>query len=447
VARRKKREPEVADIVSATHDGRGIAAVDGKKVFVAGALPGENVRFIRRKRRRNFDEAELLEVIQASPSRIEPRCEVFGACGGCSLQHQSVDDQRRLKQQTLADNLARIGEVEPAQWLAPVIAGEAGEWNYRRRARLAVKDVAGKNRVLVGFREAHAPFVCDMHRCEVLAEPVASLLDPLSELIASLSIRQRCPQIEVAIGDNVTTLIFRMLDPPNDDDEKALAAFAAAHDLQVCIQSGGLDSVRPVAGSELDTLHYALSEFDVTIQFEPTDFVQINAEVNRAMVSAAIAQLQIEPSHRVLDLFCGIGNFSLPIARHAGHVLGIEGEQRQVERARANAKRNGLDNCEFEVLDLALEQDVAGSGRRHAWYEREWDRILIDPARSGAAEVVVKLSASSVPRVVYVSCHPGTLARDAKTLVQAGGYKLESAGIIDMFPHTAHVESMAVFSS
>ncbi len=436
-----RREPEVAAIVSTSHDGRGIADVAGKKVFVAGALEGEEVRFLRRKIRRKFDEAELLEVLQPSPSRIDARCEAFGRCGGCSLQHITQDQQRELKEQTLRDNLQRIGGVEPDRWLEPIYeTGEEGGWHYRRRARLAVKHVHGKGRVLVGFRERHAPFVADMHRCEVLADPVGDLIDPLAMLIDGLSIRSRLPQIEVGIADNAVELIFRVLDPPSEADCVALGEFAQQHDVRVSLQSGGLDSVtalypNPVAGP----LFYELPEFDVRIEFESTDFVQVNGPVNQLMVTAAVELLQLQPQHRVLDLFCGIGNFTLPLARRATAVLGIEGEQRLVKRAQDNAILNELDNVEFLKADLF---EIQGN---ETWLRDGCDRLLLDPARSGALEVIQQIDTLAPERIVYVSCHPGTLARDAAELTGAGKYRLIAAGIIDMFPHTAHVESIAVF--
>jgi len=438
MARKKQRQPETATIESATHDGRGIAAVSGKKVFVAGALPGETVEFIRRKSRRNFDEAELLAVIEPSADRIEAKCEAFGRCGGCSLQHVSEDYQRSIKEQTLRDNLQRIGKVEPEVWLQPMTGPV---WNYRRRARLAVKDVPAKGRVLVGFRERHAPFITDMHRCEVLTSPVDGMLDSLSELVAKLSIRARLPQIEVAAAENALALVFRVLDEPSDADREHLIAFGSANDCRIYLQPGGLDSLQLIQpDNEVESLYYTLPEFDITVDFEPVDFVQVNSEINRRMVHFAIEQLQPGPDDRVLDLFCGIGNFSLPLARRSGTVLGIEGEKTLVARASDNARKNGLDNVEFRVADLSK---IDGS---EAWVKAGWDRVLLDPARSGAAEVVARMKLLAPERIVYVSCHPGTLARDAGTLVHEQGYKLESAGIIDMFPHTAHVESIAVFT-
>jgi 23S rRNA (uracil1939-C5)-methyltransferase len=438
MARKKRWEPETALIESATHDGRGIAAVSGKKVFVAGALPGETVEFIRRKSKRSFDEAELLEVKEASDDRIVAKCDAFGRCGGCSLQHVSEDYQREIKAQTLKDNLERIGRVSPDTWLEPMTGPV---WGYRRRARLAVKDVPAKGRVLVGFRERHAPFITDMHRCEVLSEPVGGMIDDLSDLVAKLSIRARLPQIEIAIADNARAMVFRVLDPPNDEDKAHLIAFGEANDCRIYLQPGGLDSLELIEPVRIDEpLFYTLPDFDIRIDFEPVDFVQVNSDINRRMVKFAIEQLQAGPEDRVLDLYCGIGNFSLPLARRSGNVLGIEGEKTLVARAAENAKKNDLSNVEFRVADLSK---IDGT---EPWVKADWDRVLIDPARSGAAEVVSRMKLLNPQRIVYVSCHPGTLARDAGTLVHDQGYRLESAGIVDMFPHTAHVESIAVFT-
>ena len=432
----RRKEPETAAIASVTHDGRGIADVPGKKVFVAGALAGETVSFIRRKRRRNFDEAELLDIIDASPDRVDARCDVYGRCGGCSLQHVSIDQQRAIKSQALRDNLERIGKVEPQQWLGPLTGHD---WNYRRRARLAVKDVQAKGRVLVGFRERHAPFITDMRRCEVLASPVDGMIEALSELIGELSIRARLPQIEVAVAENAVALVFRVLDPPSDADKASFRQFADAHGVRVYLQTGGLDSVSLLHPfDDQEPLYYTLPEYEVRIEFEPVDFVQINGEINQDMVASAIELLEPGPADRVLDLFCGIGNFSLPLARRSGYVLGIEGEPTLVGRAGNNALRNGIKNADFRQADLAA---IDGS---ESWLKEGWDRLLLDPARSGAAAVVGHIDKIDPSRIVYVSCHPGTLARDAGTLVNDAGYTLEAAGIIDMFPHTAHVESIAV---
>ncbi len=434
---RRRREPETARINAVTHDGRGIAAVTGKKVFVAGALEGEEVRFVRRKSRRNFDEAELLEILEASPDRIAARCEAYGRCGGCVMQHMSDEQQRAIKFQTLKDNLERIGKVAPEQWLEPIVAPA---WHYRRRARLGVKDVPGKGRVLVGFRERHAPFITDMHRCEVLAKPVDGMIDLLSDLIGGLSIRARLPQIEVAVAQNAVALVFRVLDAPTDADKELLRQFGAAHEVRIYLQPGGLDSIELLNGAELEALYYTLPAFDVRIEFDPVGFVQVNSDINEQMVARAIELLGPEADDRVLDLYCGIGNFSLPLARGCRDVLGVEGDAMLVASASHNAALNQISNASFRTADLSKIDGTEG------WMREGWDCVLLDPARSGAAEVVQHMQVIGARRIVYVSCHPGTLARDAGSLVTEHGYRLESAGIIDMFPHTAHVESIAVFS-
>jgi len=435
---RRRREPETARINAVTHDGRGIAAVSGKKVFVSGALAGEEVRFLRRKSRRKFDEAELLEVLEQSADRIEPRCDAFGRCGGCALQHVSEQQQQAIKFQTLKDNLERIGKVTPDAWLPP-ITGPG--WHYRRRARLGVKDVPGKGRVLVGFRERHAPYITDMHRCEVLAEPVGGMIDALSTLIGSLSIRARLPQIEVAVAENAVAFVFRVLDPPTDEDRVLLRQFGEANDVRIYLQPAGLDSVKLLyPDAPVEALYYSLPEFDVRIEFSPVGFVQVNSDINEKMVGHAIELLALEPDDRVLDLYCGLGNFSLPLARRCREVLGVEGDEMLVEAAAGNAALNDLQNATFRKADLSK---VDGS---EAWLRGGWDKLLLDPSRSGAAEVMQLMPVIGAQRIVYVSCHPGTLARDAGSLVNEHGYRLEAAGIIDMFPHTAHAESIAVFS-
>jgi 23S rRNA (uracil1939-C5)-methyltransferase len=435
--RRRRHEPESARIESSTHDGRGIVTVDGKKVFVAGALPGEEVRFQRRKMRRNFDEAELLEVLAVSPDRIEAHCEAYGRCGGCSMQHISAEQQRDIKAQTLRDNLERIGHVTPETWLEPMLGPT---WNYRRRARLAVKNVHAKGRVLVGFRERHAPFITDMHRCEVLAVPVDGMIDSLSELIGQLSISARLPQVEVAVADNAVALVFRVLDAPNEDDKALLRQFGADNDVRIYLQPRGLDSVALLFPDEaVEPLHYELPEFDIRIEFDAVGFVQVNAEINRRMVGRAVELLNPGAEDRVLDLYCGIGNFSLPLARRCGTLLGVEGDAMLVAAATGNAVLNGVDNATFRQADLSAIDGTEG------WLREGWDLLLLDPARSGAQEIVTHIDTIGPRRIVYVSCHPGTLARDAGILVNEKGYRCEAAGIIDMFPQTAHVESIAVF--
>jgi 23S rRNA (uracil1939-C5)-methyltransferase len=418
-----------------SHDGRGVAHIEGKTVFVADALPGERVRARLTRRHRHFDEARAEEILQASPDRVEPRCPHYGVCGGCVLQHLAGGAQVTAKQNVLAQNFARIGHIEPVRWLAPLTADS---WGYRRRARLSVKHVAKKGRTLVGFRERDPRFVADLAHCDVLDPALGERLDALGAMLNTLDAAASIPQIEFAAGDAARVLVFRHLQPLSEADRAKLAAFGREHDLGVMLQPGGTDSVQPLWPEHVD-LRYGLPEFDLDLSFRPLDFVQVNARLNRRMIDHALALLAPGPEDRVLDLFCGLGNFSLPIARRAGWVCGVEGDAGLIERARANAAANGVANAEFHLGDLAGE--VRGS----AWARAAWDLLLLDPPRSGADELLKQLPGKSVRRAVYVSCHPGSLARDAGTLVREHGFRLEAAGVMDMFPHTAHVESIALF--
>jgi 23S rRNA (uracil1939-C5)-methyltransferase len=437
--RRRKpawREPETVHIESLSHDGRGVTHVEGKAVFVPRALPGEDVRIQRRRRHRRHDDAALIEVLSASPQRVSPPCEYFDICGGCSLQHLAPADQIAAKERVLLENLRRIGRVAPAEVLAP-LSGDA--WHNRRRARLAVRWVRAKGRVLVGFRERLKPVVADMHRCEILAHPVDALLDPLSALIGGLTVRERVPQIEVAVGEACTVLVLRHLDPVTADDLDRLRRFEAAHGVQLCLQPGNAESIVDLAGGPAPVLHYTLPDFDVRLAFLPSDFVQINAALNRAMVTRAVALLAPAPQETVLDLFAGLGNFTLPLARRAGRVVAVEGDAGLVTRLRANAAANALDNVEAHVADLS------GDVSDLPWAKGGADALLLDPSRAGADGVLPMVDRWRPSRICYVSCHPGTLARDAEHLVHRHGYRLTKAGVMDMFPHTAHVESIALF--
>ena len=416
-------------------DGRGVARVDGKTTFIHGALPGEQVRFRYLNRRRSHDEGQVVSVLRAAPERVEPRCMQYGVCGGCSLQHLEPGAQIAAKQGLLLDKLRQIGRVEPQTVLAPLV--NDSPWGYRRKARLGVKDVPRKGKVLVGFRERGSSFVADVERCHVLHPRVGELLPQLGALIGSLGISRRLPQIEVAMDDTRCVLILRILEPLSAQDERLLAEFEAQHGLVVYLQPGGPETVRPLSAA-LD-LAYRLPDFDVTLGFLPGDFTQVNSGLNRQMVARAVELLQPQPGERVLDLFCGVGNFTLPLARRAAQVVGVEGDRGLVERARANAARNGLGNAAFHTADLYGELTA------EAWMNQTFDKALLDPPRSGALQVLPLLPRRGVRRIVYVSCYPGTLARDAGELVNAHGYRLSSAGVMDMFPHTAHVESIALF--
>lgn len=432
---RVPRELVEAEITALSPEGRGVAHVEGEAVFIHNALPGERVNFRYLRRRRGIGEGEAVEILQSSPDRITPTCPHFNICGGCSLQHISSAQQRQHKGEVLSDQLERIGRVAPEEWLPP-LSGDA--WGYRRKARLGVKLVPKKGGVLVGFRERSSSFIADLESCQVLDPRVGQKLPELAALIEGLSVVRQLPQIEVAIGDESAGLVFRHLAPLTQADQEALAAFGKEHDFLIYLQPGNENTVH-LLWPEQGELSYRLPEFDVDVVFRPTDFTQVNADINRLMVSRAIELLDPQPQESVLDLFCGLGNFTLPLARRAGRVVGVEGAAGLVARAEENARRNGLDNCEFHVADLS--RDV----RDLPWMQHHYDKLLLDPARSGAAELIPQIAQLAASRIVYVSCNPATLARDAGMLVNEHGYRLRSAGIIDMFPHTAHVESIAVF--
>lgn len=437
-SRRRKPLPEPAAeirIESLSHDGRGVARIEGKTVFVDGGLPGEVVDIEYTASRRRFDEARVTTVREASPDRVEPRCPHFGLCGGCSLQHLDTGAQILAKQQVLIDNLQHIGSVQPKDILPPV-TGPA--WGYRTKARLGVKHVLKKGRVLVGFREKRSPYVADLSRCEVLDPAVGERIDALATLVEQLDAKARIPQIEVAVTADVTALVFRHLDPLSAADQSLLRHFAEENDIHVYLQPAGPDSVQ-LLWPEDSVLAYRIDNEDIEIRFRPTDFTQVNTDINRQMIARVIRMLEPRDDDSVLDLFCGLGNFTLPLARHAGSVTGVEGEGGLVERARENARSNGIGNAEFFVANLAT--DMTGA----TWAGRNYTKLLLDPPRSGAAEALPMVGNIAPERIVYVSCHPGSLARDAGTLVHELGYTLVSAGVMDMFPHTGHVESIALF--
>ncbi len=428
--------PEVSTIEDLSHEGRGVTHSSGKVVFVEDVLPGERVEWRRTRRGPNFDEARPVQVLEASPDRVQPHCVHFGVCGGCALQHLSPERQIEFKQRQLLDGLTRIGRVTPQKILPPL---QADSWHYRRRARLAARWVPKKERVVVGFKERATSYIADLQRCEILRAPVDQLIPALSRLFTSMSIRNRLPQVEVAVADNAVALVIRTLEPLTETDLQDLHAFEREHSVNIYLQPGGYETVAPLR-SDVPALVYRLPQFDVSLEFQPTDFVQVNGALNELMIDRVMQLLEPTPTETVLDLFCGLGNFSLPLARKAQHVVGVEGEAGLVARARANALRNGLANAEFFTGNLA-----APDLNLEPWARRRYDKILLDPPRAGAQEVLPVMAASGAKRVVYVSCHPGTLARDAGILVHEHGYQLAAAGVMDMFPHTAHVESVAVF--
>jgi 23S rRNA (uracil1939-C5)-methyltransferase len=375
---------------------------------------------------------------QAGAAEITPYCAHFDVCGGCALQHLDSDAQLELKQARLRDSFTRLGQVAPARWLAPIASPP---WGYRRRARLGARYVRQKGRALIGFRERRSNRVAELARCEVLAPPVDGLIVPLSDLVTQLSIRERLPQIEVAVADDVVALVLRVLDPPTAADLASLRAFELAHGVRFYLQSGGIDSTR-VLTEPAPRLYYTLPEAALSIEFLPTDFIQVNAAVNRALVSAASELLQLTPDSCVLDLYCGLGNFSLALARHAGSVVGVEGDAGLVQRAQHNAQRNGILNAQFVRADLAAPPAADGA----AWLARRYSHVLLDPPRAGALAMLPHVARLAPERLLYVACDPDSLARDVGLLVHQHGFELLAAGVVDMFPHTAHLESLALLA-
>jgi 23S rRNA (uracil1939-C5)-methyltransferase len=428
----------IVDILSLDHEGHGVARIDGKVTFVDDALAGERAEISVYRRHAKYDSANAVAILKPSAQRTTPRCPYFGRCGGCSMQHLEVSAQVAAKQRVLEENLARIGKVSPDVVMRPLYGPS---WAYRSRARLSSRFVEKKGSVMVGFREKRSSFVVDMKSCEILTADVSRLIQPLRELIVQLSNAARIPQVEVAVGEHITVLVFRLLEPWSVDDEIKVRNFADQHHVQVWEQKKGPDTVRPFWPDIAPELSYSLPEFGLIMPFRPTDFTQVNTALNRALVSRAIRLLQPKTGERIADLFCGLGNFSLPIATSGAEVLGIEGSKELVERARENALRNNVPNAHFAVDNLFEMTPEKFSALGH------FDKLLIDPPRSGAIEVVNSLPPEGAPhRIVYVSCDAATLARDAEVLCHVKGYRLEAAGVANMFPHTAHVESIALFT-
>lgn len=433
----KKPEQKLhqAEVTALSSEGRGVARIDNKAVFIDGALPGDTVSFRYTKRKRHYDEGVMDEVVEPSQWRVGPVCHHFTLCGGCRLQHLDGGEQIRIKQTQLLEDLTRIGGVTPAQVLPPVTAGQ---WGYRRKARLGVRYVIKKGRLLVGFRERQGRYIADLSRCEVLHPAVGMRLQALQTLIAGLKAYEHIPQVEIAVGDDRAALVFRHLQPLDEEDLDRLRQFGQWYSMAVYLQPGGVDSVTPLWPEE-PPLSYRLPSHDVEIRFLPTDFIQVNADINRHLVDLVMQLFDPQPGEHVLDLFCGVGNFTLPMARAFHHVTGVEGDAGLVQRARDNAAHNGISNVTFHTWDL---NTAAG---RQPWWPEAVDKILIDPPRTGAREALAALAALNPSRIVYVSCNPATLARDADILVHQHGYRLSHVAAVDMFPHTAHVEGVGVF--
>ncbi len=438
VRRRKRKLMEQAievTIEDLSHDGRGITRIDGKVMFVSGALPDEKVIVKHTGGNKNFEEGIVLEVIKASPDRVEPKCQFYSICNGCSMMHLAPSKQIAFKQNTLKQNLLKMAKIEPPTWLDVL---QADSWHYRRRARLSVRWVIAKDKVLVGFREKNGRYVADMDYCEVLQQPLDSLLKPLAKMIESLLIKQHIAQIEASIADNDVALIIRHLKPIQQKDETILLDFAKKHAVRIFLQSKGPKTIVELTKNN-SALYFDMPDYAVRMEFLPSDFIQVNAKMNQKMIAQALELLDISENDTVLDLFCGLGNFTLPLAKSVKKVIGIEGEESLVQRAKHNAKINKLDNVRFYTADLR---------KNHAdsdWFKQDFTKILIDPPRSGAWEVLPLIAASSAATLLYVSCHPASLARDTDRLVNEFGFKLIKAGVMDMFPHTSHVESIALF--
>jgi len=425
-------------IESLDHEGRGIAHADGKVIFIEGALTGERVTYSSYRKKNNYEQAKVEQVLKTSFMRVQPKCPVFGVCGGCSMQHLDPRAQVAVKQRVLEDNLQRIGKVKP-EVILPPIYGQP--WAYRQRARLSVRHVLKKEKTLVGFREQNGKYVADMQHCEILTPKIANLLPLLGELNEKFTRRDILPQIEVAVGEHVDVLVLRILDALTPSDEALIREFADQHQVQFWTQTKGPETVIPFYPLDAPSLSYSLPEFAITMPFAPTEFTQVNSDMNRLMVSRAMRLLDPQPGERIADFFCGLGNFTLPIARSGAQVLGIEGSDALVRRAKQNAEYNGLSgNASFQMMNLFEMDEVTlvKAGR--------FDKWLVDPPRDGAIELMKSISDTTAPkRIVYVSCSPSTLARDSEVLVHAKGYALKAAGVMNMFPQTSHVESIAVF--
>ncbi len=433
---RLPREPIELTMTDLSHDGRGIARHQDKVVFVQNALPGETVMAVLNRRTRHFDEASAQSVDNPSLDRVDPACEFYDRCNGCTMMHVSDARQIEFKFNTLKSNLEKMADLQPKQWL-PHLSDR--HWHYRRRARLSVKWVAGKEKVLVGFREKNGRFVADMDYCLVLEKPLADLIKPLQELIYSMSIRMHIPQVECALSDQQPALIMRHMRPLSDEDKQLLNDFADHHDIQLFLQSKGPDTVTPIR-PDYPPLFFDVPGFDLRYEFLPNDFIQVNQVMNEKMIERVISVMDLSPDARVLDLFCGLGNFTLPIARHSQNVIGVEGDEQLVARARQNADLNGLSHVSFFTADLTKDHSQSD------WLQQDYSHVLIDPPRSGAWDILPLIAKTSAKTLVYVSCHPASLARDSQRLVHDLGFTMQSAGVMDMFPHTSHVESMAVFT-
>lgn len=434
--RRVSREIVTTSVDKLSHEGRGIAYINGKITFIAGALPGEEVSFRYQQKRARMDEGNCVDVIKASPLRVQALCKHFGECGGCSLQHLSHQEQVRHKQHVLQEMLERVGKISLPESIPPLTGPQ---WAYRRKARFGVRYERKARRLEMGFRQSANNKLTDIECCDVLHSSIGQKLQTLKVVIEQLSIRDDIPQIEIAVADNKTALVIRHMRDFNDDDIHRLKAYEQQSQFKLFLQAAGPDSIIELSSDWHDDLVYELPEYNITLSFAPTDFTQINFDINRQMIHQAIALLELNDDDHVLDLFCGLGNFTLPMARHCAKVIGIEVNDALIERAKSNAKRNNIMNVEWRVKDLS---EVS---KKDPVITSNINKILLDPSRTGADVILREMKLDKVERIVYVSCNPATLARDTEILVHEKGFQCVKAGILDMFPHTSHVESMALF--
>ena len=441
MARRKSRKkslpeaPVTVTIESLSHDGRGVVHVDGKVVFIDEGLPGEQLEFIYTDSRRDYAEGRVDKLLTRADQRIAAECPYYGICGGCSFQHVESSAQIRIKQSLLQEQFDRIGKVDIPELWEPLTGPH---WGYRQKARMGVKYVPKKGRVLVGFRERRKPYLADIEQCRVMNPVVGNRLMDLSEMIGDLTIKDKIPQIEVAIGDHDCVLAIRVLEPPTEADRQRMLEFSFKFNITLYLQSKGPDTIVPLAAEPV-LPEYALPDQNIVFKFRPAMFTQVNYEINRKMVNRVLETLQLNTDDTVLDLYCGLGNFTLPMARQAGHVVGVEGDLPLVNHARENARLNDITNVEYYAADLSRDIE------QQEWANRSYSKILLDPSRAGAREVLQYFPKWNPQQIIYVSCNPSTLARDAGFLVNELGYKLVKAGVMDMFPQTVHVESIALF--
>jgi len=430
-------------ITALSHDGRGIGHIDGKTIFVSGGLVDEELICKITKKHRRYLEADTIEVLTPAVTRVIPPCAHFSICGGCSMQHINPQEQIALKQKTLIEQLKHFGNVTPETILPPIFGETLG---YRRKARLGVRFVIKKDKMLVGFREKFSNYLADIETCAVLDPRAGTRLIELRNVLRGLTQFMQIPQIEVAMGDDTVALIFRIMEDLPEQDLEALRAFGVKHQIHIYLQPNPpkpLFKLWPL--DENYQLNYLLKDYDLNIQFHPLDFTQVNNDINQKMLRHALTLLDPQPNEQILDLFCGLGNFTLPIAKFSKKVIGVEGSQTMVERATANATLNGITNTEFYAANLMDTFTLPIKSQSPGWLQNQYDKILLDPPRTGAKEIISVISHFKAKRIVYVSCNPATLARDAGELCFTHKYKLKQVGLINMFPHTSHVEAIAVF--